>query len=155
MRNTTADVNRALTVVTQGGSNTTLNASTNIIGDAGLQVRANATGAGTPANVNSPATPAAQSLKASAGRICSYDFTNINTTLFRYVKFFNTAGAVTMGTTAAAFEIAIPPSQGRTLALPFAIAMSAGIQIAVTGGRGLTDNTAVTLGDVVGHIETA
>jgi hypothetical protein len=131
----------------------TLAAGTNLAGDFGVQYRANAIGAGTPANVNSPATPVAQSLKAGAGRITSYDLSNVAAQP-RYLKVFNTAGAVTMGTTPAAFEIAIPPGQTKTLGPAGGIALTAGIQIAVTGARGLTDATAITLGDVVGHIET-
>ncbi|MCZ8310943.1 MAG: hypothetical protein O9320_08815 [Magnetospirillum sp.] len=143
--NTAANFNATIAAIPAGA---------NLIGDLGVQYRANATGAGTPANVNSPATPAAQSLKASAGKIVSYDLANVSASA-RYVKVFNTAAAVTMGTTAAAFEIAIPAGQSKTIGPAGGIAMTAGIQIAVTGGRGLTDNTAITLGDVVGHIETA
>ncbi|MGK3947030.1 hypothetical protein ABK046_52760, partial [Streptomyces caeruleatus] len=46
-------------------------AGTNAIGDVGVQYRANATGAASVANVLSPATPAVQTIKASAGRLLS------------------------------------------------------------------------------------
>jgi hypothetical protein len=139
--------------VNVAGGTLALSAGTNLAGDIGVQYRANAIGGGTPANVNSPATPAAQSLKAGAGRITSYDLSNVAAQP-RYLKVFNTAGAVVLGTTPAAFEIAIPAGQTKTLGPAGGIALTAGIQIAVTGARGLTDATAITLGDVVGHIET-
>lgn len=148
-----ADAAEQLAVVLPGGA--TINASTNLVGDVGVQYRATGTGGGTPVNVNSPATPVAQSVKASAGKITSYDLTNHNSTLSRYIKVFNTASAVTMGTTSAAYEIALPPNSTKAFTPAGGLNASAGIQIAVTGGRGPTDNTAITAGDVTGHIDFA
>jgi hypothetical protein len=57
-----------------------------------------------------------------------------------------------MGVTSAVAEYEIPPtSSGISIQIPdMGIGFSTGIQIAVTGGRGLTDNTAITLNDVSG-----
>ena len=133
---------------------TSISAGTNLIGDFGLQVRANATGAATPVNINSPATPVGQIIKASAGRILSVNLTNSNASA-RFLKVFN-ATSVTMGTTSAAYEIAIPPSfNPLSISLPFASAATTGIVVAITGARGLTDNTAITANDVTGFITFA
>lgn len=127
-----------------------LAAGTNAIGDFGVQYRANATGAATLANVSCPATPVAQAVKASAGRLLSLVLTN-DAASTRWLKLWNTAsGSVTLGTTAAIAEVAIPTKQTLTIQLDGGIAFSTAITMAITGGQGLTNNTAVTLGDVTG-----
>lgn len=129
-----------------------LAAGTNAIGDVGIQYRANATGAATPANVNCPATPAAQQIKGTAGRLLLVALTNTNAAA-RWLKVWNTASAgVTLGTTAALTEIAIPPNQTINLAFDGGLGFGTAITIAVTGGQGLTNNAAVTLGDVTGFV---
>lgn len=143
--------------VTQSGTwNVTVNAAiaagTNAIGDVGIQYRANATGAATVANVLCPATPAAQSVKATAGRLLLVALTNTNAAA-RWLKVWNTAsGGVTLGTTAALTEIAIPPNQTINLAFDGGLGFGTAITIAITGGAGLTNNAAVTAGDVTGFV---
>ena len=130
---------------------TSISAGANLIGDVGLQVRANATGAATPVNINSPATPVGQVIKASAGRILTINLIN-SSALVRFLKVFN-ATSVTMGTTSAAYEIPIPPLfNPLSVSLPFAAAANTGIVVAITGARGLTDNTAIIANDVTGFI---
>lgn len=120
------------------------------IGDAGIQYRANATGAATLTNVNCPATPAAQQLKSGAGRLLSLTLTNTNAAA-RYLKIFNALSAsVTPGTTSALAEIAIPPGRSVVWTLEGGAAFSTGITVMVTAGQGLTNNGVVTLGDVTG-----
>ena len=120
------------------------------IGDVGVQYRANATGAATLANVNCPATPAAQQLKTGAGRLLSLAVTNTATSA-RWIKIFNLAGAsVTPGTTSATAEIGLGAGQTLEWSLEGGAAFSTGITVMVTGGQGLTNNTAVTAGDVTG-----
>lgn len=127
-----------------------ISAGTNAIGDVGIQYRASATGGATPASILSPATPAATSIKASAGRLISLVLVNSAATV-RSVKFWNTAvGSVTLGTTAAIFEIDIPPSGLLQFQLPGGIGFATAITYAVTGAKGLTDNTAITANDVSG-----
>lgn len=133
---------------------TSISAGTNAVGDVGLQVRANATGAPTVTTLNSPATPALQTIKASAGRILSFNVSNTNASP-RYIKVFNTT-TVTLGTTSASFEIMIPANNAvRDIVLPLSIGMSAAIAVVITGNKGLTDNTAITLNDVSGFITFA
>jgi hypothetical protein len=125
-------------------------ASTNLVGDVGIQFRANATGAGTVTNVASPATPAGALIKSGAGRLLAINLCNTSAGV-RWVKFFN-ATAVTPGTTAAQFERPIAIGGSLELSLDGGLGFSTGIMIMVTAARGLTDNTAtgLALGDVSG-----
>lgn len=129
----------------------TLAASTNLVGDIGVQYRANATGAASVASILSPATPAGASIKASAGRVAGWTLTN-SAAAVRSVKFYN-ATAVTMGTTAAVFEVDIPAGGTVQISLPGGIGFSTGIMWSVTAGKGLTDNTGgVSANDVSGVV---
>ena len=123
-------------------------AGTNAIGDVGVQYRANATGAASPTNLNSPATPAIQTIKGGAGRLLGLVLTNTGAAT-RFVKVFN-ATAPTLGTTAAILDIAIPPNQCLEVHLEGGIGFATAITCAITGARGVTDNTAITAGDVTG-----
>lgn len=123
-------------------------AGTNAIGDVGVQYRANATGAGTPTIVNSPATPAVQSIKGTAGRLLGFVLTNTNAAA-RFLKVFNVA-APTLGTTAATLDICLPTNQVVEISFEGGIAFGTAITCAVTGARGATDNTAITGNEVTG-----
>ena len=132
-----------------------LAAGTSAIGDVGVQYRANATGAASGVNILSPATPAVQTIKAAAGRLLSITATNTNAAA-RFIKIWNTAsGSITLGTTAALYEIAIPPNQTVQFVMEGGIGFATAINMAVTGGQGLTNNAAVTLGDVTGIVAFA
>jgi hypothetical protein len=125
-------------------------AGSNAIGDVGVQYRANATGAATLTNVNCPATPAAQQIKGSAGRLVGMVVTN-TALAARWVKVFNALSAsVTPGTTSALTEFGIPANSTVVWNAEGGAGFSTGITIMVTGGQGLTNNTAVTAGDVTG-----
>lgn len=125
-------------------------AGTNAIGDVGVQYRTTATGAATLTNALCPATPAAQQIKGAAGRLIGLTLAN-NSATTKWVKIFNSLSAsVVPGTTAALTEIGIPPNQVLECNWEGGIAFSTGITIMITGGLGLTNNTAVTLGDVTG-----
>jgi hypothetical protein len=134
-----------------------LAAGTALAADIGVQYRGSATGAGTPVNLNSPATPAAQAAKGAAGRLITVYAVNSNAAA-RFLKVFNTAaGSVVLGTTSAALDILLPPNN-----VPVEISLGDGgaafataISVAITGGRGTTDNTAITLNDVTGFITYA
>jgi len=133
-------------------------AGTNAIGDVGVQYRGSSTGAATPVNLNCPATPAAQALKSSAGRFLKVYGVNANATTDRFLKVFNTAaGSVVMGTTSAVLDIMLPLNKAVVSVsmgeggISFGTAMS----VAITGARGLTDNTGVTLNDVTGFVTYA
>jgi hypothetical protein len=130
-------------------------AGTNAVGDVGVQYRASATGAASFANVLSPATPAVQTIKAAAGRLLSITLTNTNAAA-RFLKVWNTAsGSITLGTTAALFEIGIPPNQTVQFVMEGGLGFATAINVAITAGQGLTNNAAVTLGDVTGVIAFA
>jgi hypothetical protein len=125
-------------------------AGTNAIGDVGVQYRTNATGAATVTNLLCPATPAVQTIKGGAGRLIAVSMTNTNASS-RWLKVWNTAsGGITLGTTAALFEVGIPPNQHVVFTIEGGLAFGTAINIAITGGQGLTNNTAVTSGDVTG-----
>lgn len=127
-----------------------LAAGTNLIGDVGHQYRANATGAATIAPVYAPATPTKTTVKASAGRLLGWTLTN-NTAAVKSVKIWNLLiASITLGTTAALFEIDIPPNESLDFKLEGGAAFSVGIAYAVTGAIGLSDNTGITAGDVTG-----
>ncbi len=149
--------NNPLPIVFQSAQsvNATLIASTILAGDVGVQYRGNATGAASASPVTSPLVPAGQSIKGAAGRLAGYDLHNAAASR-RYVKFYN-ATTVTMGTTAALFEVCLEPNQTKTISFSAGVGFSTGIQIAVTSGRGLTDNTTtgLALGDVTGHVDWA
>jgi len=123
-------------------------AGTAAVGDVGVQYRASATGAATVTNVLSPATPTGQSIKASAGRLLGFSLVNVNAAT-RWLKVFN-ATTVTPGTTSALFEIALPPNQQVFAALEGGMAFATGIMVMITGGQGLTNNTAITANEITG-----
>lgn len=100
-----------------------------------------------------PATPAATSIKASAGAVAIIHATN-DTTGPVYLKFFNLAtGSVTLGTTSAAFQFEIPGNSassgaGFVLATAIPIPFSTAITYTVTGAIALNDNTSITASKV-------
>jgi hypothetical protein len=123
-----------------------------VIGDIGIQYRANATGAATALSYISGGTTAASAIKASAGRLIGWQLSNSAASV-RSVKLFNVAsGSITMGTTSAVFEIDIPAGGVSNIQLPGGIAFGTAIAAAITSAKGLTDNTATGLasGDVSG-----
>ncbi|MCA3505053.1 MAG: hypothetical protein IOD05_17735, partial [Rhodobacter sp.] len=134
--------------VTTSFTQPALVAGTAAIGDVGIQYRANATGAGTPTIINSPATPAVQTIKGAAGRLLGFVLCNTNVAA-RFFKVFN-ATAPTLGTTAAILDICLPTNQVVEISFEGGIAFGTAITCAVTGGRGATNNTAITLDDVTG-----
>jgi hypothetical protein len=136
--------------VTLSANTPTLAAGTNLAGDVGIQYRASATGAATLTNINSPATPAAQQIRSGAGRLIGFVVSN-SATSARWVKIFNALSAsVTPGTTSALSEFAIGAGQTVEFHVEGGIAFSTGITIMITAGQGLTNNAAITAGDVTG-----
>jgi hypothetical protein len=125
-------------------------AGTNAIGDVGIQVRANATGAASVINYACPATPAGGSIKGSAGRLLAISLCNTSAGV-RWLKVFN-ATSVTMGTTSAVMDRPIPVNGTLEFSCAAGIGFATGIMFAVTSARGVTDNTTtgVALGDVAG-----
>jgi hypothetical protein len=143
--------------VTATVASATIAAGTAAIGDVGVQYRGSATGGATPINLNCPATPAAQAVKGAAGRLLKGSAVNVATTA-RYLKVFNVAaGSVVLGTTSAVLDIPLAPNGAAT---PIdlgegGVGFGTAISCAITGGRGSTDNTAVTLNDVTCYLAYA
>lgn len=130
-------------LATGGQTIGSLGASTNLVGDVGVEYRGNATGAALYSSVLSPATPVGTNIKAIAGRLVGISLQNSASTL-RSVKFYNVT-SVTMGTTAAVFEIDIPAGGSVSTVIEGGIGFSTAITWAVTAGKGLTDNTTTGL----------
>lgn len=114
-----------------------------LVGDVCIGYRPGATNAASAVSCMSPATPAAGTIKATAGRLLSVALQNSSAGL-RSVKFFN-ATAPTLGTTAAVFEIDVPAGGFVVWSLDGGVAFSTAITFAVTSAKGLTDNTATGL----------
>lgn len=128
-----------------------LAAGTNAIGDVGMQIRANATGAATVSKFTAAATTNAANIKASAGRVVGWHLTNLATSA-RYFRFFNLATAPTMGTSSPYFVLPIAPSATVQCQLPMGIAFATGIAIACTTAVADLDATATAANDVIGSI---
>lgn len=125
-----------------------------LVGDTGLQYRATATGAASVHSVMSPATPAVTTVKGSAGKLIGAVLQNSAAAL-RSMKIFGVA-APNLGTTAALFEIDIPAGQTVEFTYEGGIGFSTAITYAVTGAKGLTDNTGgLGVNDVSGFIAFA
>lgn len=136
--------------VTISGS-PTLAASTNLIGDVGIQARANATGAGTAFNLVSAASTNATVIKASAGRLLGYHFTN-NGLATAYVKLHNVATTPVAGTTAVAITIGIQPAASVALSIPAGTGFTAGIALTTSVDAANSGTTGVGANVIVGHL---
>jgi hypothetical protein len=114
-----------------------------VVGDVGITYRGSATGAASSVAVMSPATPAAATIKLTAGRFLGGYLQNSGATL-RSIKLFNTA-APTLGSTSAAFEIDIDAGGIAQFEFPGGIAFTTAMTYSVTSAKGLTDNTSTGL----------
>jgi len=133
-----------------------LAAGTNIVGDIGMVYRGTTlVGTSSVTNLNSPAAPTVQSIKATAGKLLAVYVVNSNAAA-RFLKVFNVV-APTLGTTAAILDIAIPPNSVAPvyISLEGGIGFATAITVAITGARGTIDNTSITLNDVTGFIAFA
>jgi hypothetical protein len=124
-------------------------AGTNLIGDFGMQVRANATGAMSGHHIVSAATTNVAQIKATAGRVFGWSLSN-TTASWRYVKLHNVASATAgSGVTQ---TIGIPPNATVEATFPFGIAFATAISRSVVTGAADADATATGVADVVGDI---
>lgn len=147
----TGDASLAASLPVQVINNPTLAASSNLIGDAALQLRGNATGAATIAKVLAAASTNATSVKATAGRIAGFWLSNTSAA-FKYVKLFNKAAAPAVGTDVPVFTIPLPPNSCITGELPAGVGFATGIAYAITGAAADLDATAVAANDVIGAL---
>lgn len=124
-------------------------AGTNAIGDVGIQVRANATGAASIHHIVAAATTNVAQIKATAGRVLGWSLSN-TTASWRYVKLHNVASA-TAGA-AVAQTIGIPPNGTVTAELAAGIGFATAISRSIVTGAADADATATGVADVVGDI---
>lgn len=136
-------------VTGSGNFNTAAQAGTNLMGDVGLQVRANATGAASVHHIVAAATTNVAQVKATAGRVLGWSLAN-TTAAWVYLKLHNVASA-TAGAAVAA-TIAIPPNGKSEVAIPQGLAFATAISRSIVTGAADTDATAVTASAVVGDI---
>lgn len=127
-----------------------LTASTNLIGDVGIQARANATGAATIKHFVSAATTNTANVKASAGRVLGWCLAN-TTAAWKYVKLHNTTGTPTAGA-AVVQTIGIPPNGMAQMSIPQGLAFATGIGMSAVTGAADSDATATAANDIVGDI---
>jgi hypothetical protein len=148
--NTAANLNTTVTgTVTANIGTGSLAAGTNLAMDVGQQYRANATGAGTITALTCPATPAAQTIKGTAGRLLGLYLVNTNATI-RYAKIYNIA-APTLASSTAAMRIPLPQNQPVFINFEGGMAFGTAITCAITATASITDSTgAVALDDVTG-----
>ena len=126
-----------------------LAAGTNAIGDVGIQVRTNATGAASTHHIVSAATTNVAQIKATAGRVLGWCLSN-TTASWRYVKLHNVASATAgAGVTQ---TIGIPPNDKAVCSLPAGIAFTTAISRSIVTGAADADATATGVADVVGDI---
>jgi hypothetical protein len=145
----TVPVSGTVTATVASTTVTSVSAGSNLIGDVGMQYRATATGAGSVANLNCPATPAVQSIKGTAGRLMGLYLVNTNATI-RWLKVFNIA-APTLASSAAILRIPLPQNQPVYFNFEGGMGFSTAITCAICSTASLTDATgAVTVDDVTG-----
>ena len=124
-------------------------AGTALVGDVGLQARANATGAASIHHIVSAATTNVAQIKATAGRVFGYCLSN-TTASWRYVKLHNVASA-TAGS-GVSVTIGIPPNGKAECSIPVGIAFGTAISRSIVTGAADADATATAANDVVGDI---
>jgi hypothetical protein len=124
-------------------------AGVSAIGDVGIQVRANATGAASTHHIVSAATTNVAQIKATAGRVLGYCLSN-TTASWQYVKFHNLASA-TAGA-AVQMTVGIPPNGKAECGIPAGIAFTTAISRSIVTGAADADATATTVAAVVGDV---
>lgn len=124
-----------------------LAAGANAIGDVGLQLRANATGAASRTHLVSAATANPTIVKAGAGRLVGWSVSNTNAA-FRYVKLHNQATTPTAGS-GVVQTIAVPPNSTVQGDIPAGVAFTTGIAMTTVTGAADADATAVGLNDLI------
>lgn len=127
-------------------TSTTIAAGSALIGDVGVQYRANATGAATRTHLISAATTNPTVVKASAGRLLGWSVIN-SSAAWKYVKLHNQATAPTAGT-GVVQTIGVPPNGVREWSNEGGVAFTTGIAFTTVTGIADNDTTAVALNDL-------
>ena len=146
-QNTAASL--ATTATIASGTVTTVSTVTSVTAVAALNSVATTNGLSI-GTVVTTATPATNSIKATAGRLHHISIGNPNASAV-YLKIWNVA-APTLGTTAANMNYLIPATSQTTIPInDVGLYFSTAIVVAVTGGISLTDNTAISAGCAVSY----
>ena len=122
-------------------------AGANVIGDVGIQYRANAAGAALTRHVISAASTNATIVKTAAGRLIGYRISNTNAA-YRYVKLHNTASTPTAGS-GVVQTIAVPPGASVAMAFGGGLSFTTGIGLTTTAGSSDSDTAVVASGDLI------
>lgn len=101
--------------------------------------------------VMNAASAAAVSVKATAGRLYSFNLCN-NTNASRYVRFYNAPAATTGTTPVYAGAITLAAGTCQQYTTNFGLTFGAGISFSITAANGDTDATAPLAGDVSGFL---
>jgi hypothetical protein len=145
----TANAGTGTFAVSLATNTPTLAAGSNLAADFAMQYRASATGAGTPTNINCPATPAVQTIKGSAGRLLGLYLVNTNATI-RWLKVYNIVSP-TLASSTATLRVPLPQNEPVFINFEGGMAFGTAITCAVTSTASMTDSTgAVTADDVTG-----
>lgn len=143
-------VAQSVTFPTAQAVTATLGAGTSLAGDVGQQYRANATGAASGSHLVSAATTNATIVKAAAGRVVGWSFSNSSAS-WRYVKLHNISTTPTAGA-GVVRTIGVAPGGVSSFKLEGGIAFTVGIGLTAVTGSADADATAVSVGDIVGDL---
>lgn len=108
----------------------------------------------TMARVAAAASTNSTNVKASAGRVVGYHFTN-NTAAAKYIKLYNKASAPTVGTDTPVTTLILPASSQIFAQFVGGLSFATGIGYGITGAVADNDTTAVAANDVHGFIAYA
>jgi hypothetical protein len=122
-----------------------------VIGDTTIRYPTLATNSATIYKFLAAATTNAASIKASAGRVVGWQFTNL-TASPKFVRLFNKASAPTVGTDSPVIVIAVPANGAVNHAQEGGIGFATGIAFACTGAGADLDNTATAANDILGSV---
>lgn len=139
------------TPIVASPSSVALGASTSLVGDVSNGARTTSTNANLSKKIAAAASTNATSVKASAGRVYGWNFSNLTTT-WKFVRLHNKASAPTVGTDSPTLIIPIPPNGTNIQADNIGVYYSAGIAFSITGAAADLDATAVAANDVIGEL---
>lgn len=124
-----------------------LDAGTNLMGDVGIQYRANATGASSKFHLVSATSANASIIKASAGRVIGWHISNTSAS-WRYVKLHNQATTPSSGV-GVVQTIGIPPNSTVNYSQGGGIAFTTGIAMTTVTGASDNDSNAVAIQELI------
>ena len=130
---------------------TSLNATTNLIGDVGTQYRTGSGGGASGFHVVSAATNNAALILTNTRRLLGWYFSNTSA-VWQYVKFFNKATLPIPGTDVPVRTVGIPPGSFVEYHMEGGNSFNLGLGIAVVTGFADLDNTPTTVGAVIGDV---